>query len=301
MSVFNGPASAIEDNRNKVSTIDENSSNEQYPSAKAVYDTFNTFANALKGNASGTTITIDDVSPVTHKMSVKISSNTVTDLTAVKVSRCGKNIVPTVDSGIYYSGSAASGKPYIPTSPTVLTSTQNIDLGSGGKRGVYAVIKLIEGETYTLSFKNLVNNCATPAFKYCVGFRTNESDLFGQSQIDNAVVSNSNPTSFTFTVPSGSPYCLVGGYNYPNVAGDTISFEAMQIEVGSVATDFQDYISTTYTPNADGTVEGVTSLYPTTTLSTDTDGVIINCEYNRDINKAFAELTQAIISLGGNV
>ena len=48
MSVFNGPASAIEDNRNKVSTIDENSSDEQYPSAKAVYGTFNTFANALK-------------------------------------------------------------------------------------------------------------------------------------------------------------------------------------------------------------------------------------------------------------
>ena len=102
-------------------------------------------------------------------------------------------------------------------------------------------------------------------------------------------------------MPSGSPYCLVGGYNYPNVAGDTISFEAMQIEVGSVATDFQDYISTTYIPNADGTVEGVTSLYPTTTLSTNTDGVIIDCEYNRDINKAFAELQQAIISLGGNV
>ena len=261
----------------------------------------NAFANALKGNASGTTITIDDVSPVTHKMSVKISSDTVADLTAVKVTRCGKNIVPTVDSGIYYRGSAAQGKPYIPTDATVLTSTQNIDLGSGGKRGFYAVIKLTEGKTYTLSFKNLVNNCATPEFRYCVGFRTNESDLFGQSQIDNAVVSASNPTSFTFTVPSGSPYCLVGGYNYPNVAGDTISFEAMQIEVGSVATDFQDYISTTYTPNADGTVEGVTSLYPTTTLSTNTYGVIIDCEYNRDINKAFAELQQVIISLGGNV
>jgi hypothetical protein len=58
---------------------------------------------------------------------------------------------------------------------------------------------------------------------------------------------------------------------------------------------------TTYTPNADGTVEGVTSLYPSTTLLTDIDGVVIDCEYNRDINKAFEELTQAIVSLGGNV
>ena len=41
MAIFNGPASAIEDNRNKVVTIDENSSNEQYPSAKAVYNALN--------------------------------------------------------------------------------------------------------------------------------------------------------------------------------------------------------------------------------------------------------------------
>ena len=57
----------------------------------------------------------------------------------------------------------------------------------------------------------------------------------------------------------------------------------------------------TYTPNTDGTVEGITSLYPVTTLLTDTAGVIVDCEYNRDLNKAFEELTNAIISLGGNV
>ena len=56
-----------------------------------------------------------------------------------------------------------------------------------------------------------------------------------------------------------------------------------------------------YTPNADGTVEGVKSLYPETTLSTNPEGLIIDAEYNRDINKAFAELQQAILSTGGNV
>lgn len=72
------------------------------------------------------------------------------------------------------------------------------------------------------------------------------------------------------------------------------------ISVGSSA-EYEPYKEpTTYTPNADGTVEGVTSVYPTTTLLTDT-GVVIDCEYNRDINKAYEELTRAIISLGGNV
>lgn len=74
-----------------------------------------------------------------------------------------------------------------------------------------------------------------------------------------------------------------------------------QLELGSTATAYEPYTVAEYTPAADGTVSGVTSLYPTTTLMTDTEGAIIEAEYNRDINKAFAELQQAIISLGGNV
>ena len=41
MSKFNGPAASIEDNRNKVSSITERSTNTQYPTAKAVFDLFN--------------------------------------------------------------------------------------------------------------------------------------------------------------------------------------------------------------------------------------------------------------------
>lgn len=77
---------------------------------------------------------------------------------------------------------------------------------------------------------------------------------------------------------------------------------SIQIELGTTATEYEPYkMPTEYTPAVDGTVSGVKSLYPTTTLMTDTEGAIIEAEYNRDINKAFAELQQAIISLGGNV
>ena len=40
MSRFNGTAENIEDNRNKVTSISEKSTNSQYPSAKAVFDLF---------------------------------------------------------------------------------------------------------------------------------------------------------------------------------------------------------------------------------------------------------------------
>lgn len=57
---------------------------------------------------------------------------------------------------------------------------------------------------------------------------------------------------------------------------------------------------TTHIADENGNVEGITSLYPTTVLTSD-KGVTISAEYNRDINKAFAELQNAILTLGGNV
>ena len=67
-------------------------------------------------------------------------------------------------------------------------------------------------------------------------------------------------------------------------------------------TQFEPYVEpTTYTVNADGTVEDIKSIYPTTILYTDTSGAVIDVEYNKDTNKAFAELQNVLISLGGNI
>lgn len=254
------------------------------------------------GNVTDSTIVTEAQIEVgsTATSYVPYTENPITDLTTVKVRKHGKNLLPLADSGIYYNGSISSGKPFIYNSSLGISNFNDIDVSS--YRGVYAVIKLIEGKTYTLTIKNLVNNCATKQITLAVGFRSSESTVFGTSEKNNSKYSDYNPSSFTFTVPSGYPYCLVGFYNYPTVSGDTVSFDAMQLELGTTATEYEPYITPTeYTPTADGVVNGVTSLYPNTTFMTDTDGVLIDCEYNRDINKAFAELQQAIISLGGNV
>ncbi len=76
------------------------------------------------------------------------------------------------------------------------------------------------------------------------------------------------------------------------------SFKNVQVELGTTATEYEPYVEPTeYTPNNDGTVEGVTSLYPNTSLITDTAGAIIDCEYNRDINKAYESLLQRVAAL----
>jgi hypothetical protein len=78
--------------------------------------------------------------------------------------------------------------------------------------------------------------------------------------------------------------------------GDTLSVKDIQVEVGTTATEYEEYKE----PITYETTENITSYYPTTTLLVE-DGIIIEAEYNKDINKVIESLTQAIISMGGNV
>ena len=75
-----------------------------------------------------------------------------------------------------------------------------------------------------------------------------------------------------------------------NTTVSNLIFKPM-LEVGSKLTDFEERrTAVAYTPAVDGTVTGVTSISPDTTFLSDTDGIIINAEYNRDLNKAISEL-----------
>lgn len=55
----------------------------------------------------------------------------------------------------------------------------------------------------------------------------------------------------------------------------------------------------TYTPSTDGTVSGITNIYPVTTLFTDTDGAVINVNYYKDIDKTVNNLKTLIALSGG--
>lgn len=67
----------------------------------------------------------------------------------------------------------------------------------------------------------------------------------------------------------------------------------VQLEIGSTTTDYEAYTAETYTPNADGTVEGVTSLSPCMSFITDTAGAIIEVEYNKDSNAVIGDVEAA--------
>jgi hypothetical protein len=72
------------------------------------------------------------------------------------------------------------------------------------------------------------------------------------------------------------------------------------VERDTEPTPFEPYKGETVTTTIAEGAE-LTSIAPNMTIATDTEGVVIDCSYNRDINIAFERLTQAIISAGGNV
>lgn len=107
-------------------------------------------------------------------------------------------------------------------------------------------------------------------------------------------------------IPSASNHIYaVSEYVYYNPANKVLSVNVPtgttvdktiypQIEIGTTPTEYEPYTEpTTYSINADGTVEDVRSIYPTTTLIPTTDGVVIDAEYIVDtkkyINKKIAE------------
>ena len=61
----------------------------------------------------------------------------------------------------------------------------------------------------------------------------------------------------------------------------------IQVELGATATAYELYKEPeTATANAEGVVEGLTSVSPSMTLIPNSNGVVIDCQYYRDIDLA---------------
>lgn len=211
----------------------------------------------------------------------------ISDLSTVTVTRRGKNLFD-INNPTY----AARSKVNTAFLPTIEDGVISFNTYYAQRGGSGFVIPVEPNTTITISFDSVGSDYWTEI-------------LAVESILDNVVINTylypqfKNITKYTLTQQAGKHYILfmldgVNGFH-------TAKIKNLQIEKGSTVTPYEPYQGQTYTSTATGEVVGVKSLYPTTTLITDTEGVIIEAEYNRDINKAFAEMQQAILSLGGNV
>lgn len=156
-------------------------------------------------------------------------------------------------------------------------------------------IKMTSGNTYTISPSFL-----KPNTQYTVSFWT-KSVNFDGAKGPNVVFSfnysdgtrylcysqgdtnnNHNVEWYytSFTSDKGKTVTSIGVVTMQYQIANYIDIDTFLFEVSDKATEYTPYINPkTVTANADGTVEGLTSLSPNTTLMTDTEGVLIDCEY----------------------
>lgn len=231
----------------------------------------NSFSGALRGSASGEAVRLTDVSPIEHEIKIKLTAESNhSDFSGVTLKRYGKNLLPYPykNTNIDYTFNGINYK--VKSDGTVvLNGTANeqsyfILAGLVLNKGVYYLSGCPsggQGSTYSIYFQ--YDN-----FSYY------KADYGSGVKIDINEKKN----------------CAVAINIGKNTTVSNLIFKPM-LEVGSKLTDFEERrTAVAYTPAVDGTVTGVTSISPDTTFLSDTDGIIINAEYNRDLNKAISEL-----------
>lgn len=256
-------------------------------------------ANAIKDRAFGEVVSIEDVSPFEHEMTVKVANKNLFNPQYLK----NKATV----HGITYE--------YLPEEDCYLINGTHNTASSANSMysSQYFEIPLEVGESYTASVTYISGTISGDNGQVSFG----HSDAAGTHSSWFSVNLLEKNTSAKMVA---TKKYLVRFWLY---ASGGVTFEnykfRVQFEKGDAATEYGPYLADPstvtltrygadetdrlldYSPNADGTVEGVTSLYPTTTLITDTKGALIEVEYNADakkyIDKKFAEIAAMIVSL----
>lgn len=230
-------------------------------------------ANLQKATASGEVVRVDDVSPIEHKLKVNLTSDALTDFSGVGVTRYGKNLLGitevtehraeyevTFENGVIgtkYGDSNSfacyTNKVYLPTNTPLCYRHRVI----GGDR---VIIRCFDEND-----NNISANISIGWGSYLAGYQGH----FGAAA-----------NGAKFTLPSEVSYVILGYCVMQNTAQQRNEYSEMQIEIGNVATSYEQYKEPqTAFALAGGTVNGLTSLSPTMTLIPDTEGVSINLEY----------------------
>ena len=252
-------------------------------------------ANALTAQKSGSMLGIDDVSPCEDNVTVNVAA--VGDNAPSKVYRLGRNIFdPTPWTTAQTFGGITIQ--YLPDEDCFLFD------GSSPS----------ENQQFTVAIPNFyygLNNNFTVDIEYVSGTTTknqrdqyavfhtgytNDAALWGD-KLHNAPLKNES-TSQTKTCDRSYFLERTWIYVYSGVAFDNYKVR-IQVRCSDAAAGYEKYAAPTeLTPGTDGNV--VAARENVCTFAVKTPGTL-STRYNRDINKAFDELKQAIISLGGNV
>ena len=199
------------------------------------------------------------------------------DPSTVTITKHGKNLA--------YGGTSHTYSSKGLTISRVENSSELIFNGTTEETNSYLATKsvtLMPG-TYTVSVYGL--NTLSSNLDRCYVYDTLNSKVLANSIMANM------PKSFTLDSVTQARIEIVfaEGSSYSN---KTIR---LQMEYGSEATEYEECREpTSYIPTSDGEVPGVDSISPNMTILTDTEGVVVECEYNKDTNKVIKKITDAL-------
>lgn len=199
------------------------------------------------------------------------------DVGGVSVTRYGKNLIP---YPYYQTSSSASGG--------TITVLDDGSLAFSGTPTAYVGIPIYKGKALVTSGNMTLSNTGTAKNYIAIIYMYNEAGdlVVTKSTTGKPLTLNMDDfptvTDWNITYARAISNEDISGIIYP------------MLEIGSEATDYEAYSATTHSVNADGTVNGITSLSPTISIISDTDDVVIVCEYNRDSNEVLKEVLKFI-------
>lgn len=234
-------------------------------------------ANALICKVVGNTLAIDDISPIKHDIKLSIKS-----------------------------------KNKLPASALDLANWKN----TASKTYQFYPIELEAGKTYCLSG---YSNSTSGSYDYLY-LRKSNDDFATANIVIQLFKDKTHSNGRTFVAEEGYKYSLY----YYGTAENFSQYYDLMIEEGTSITNYTPYVDDfsdcgvnirdksnnelqRLYANSNGFIEGVEyfsymkigKMYRT--ADNNPESVYIEAKYNRDINKAFEELKNVIISLGGNV
>lgn len=196
-----------------------------------------------------------------------------------------------------FGETATAYTPYLASLADVRVTRYGKNLFNPGTAELTAAQKTANGVTFTAASGSV--DVKLPAGTYSISFKRNKNGVLylrnGKTESGFFSQIGAAETSATFNYTAETD-----GYLRISSFTDGLELANLQIERASAATAYEPFTAKVYTADPNGSFAGVTSLYPVTTLLPGSAGVSLTAKYNKDINKAFAALQQAIISLGGN-
>ena len=216
----------------------------------------------IEKTVSGNYISVDDVSEIPHGVACKISG--VDNPETVQVKRCGKNFLKSLANKKYSKG-----------------LTYTVD-----EYGVITVSGTISNENQAYSYAQLYPSSGCIVGKVTIsGLTTSETGVTlivsvkkGDGNIQYYYARNEKGT--TFDCEAGDKITAVE-IRINKSAGTVVENLIIkpQLEFGAIATEYEPYKGETFTPNEDGTVEGMTSISPYMNIFTDNAGATFEVTY----------------------